>query len=52
MLRPTLKEILSGFQRTVVETLLPELTSPELAFVRRIRWSVQLNGTNACERGE
>ena len=28
MLRPTLKEILSGFQRTVVETLLPELTSP------------------------
>lgn len=28
MLRPTLKELLSGFQRTILEALLPELTSP------------------------
>ncbi|HXW85561.1 MAG TPA: hypothetical protein VEJ86_14240 [Candidatus Binataceae bacterium] len=28
MLRPTLNEMLAGLQRTVMETLLPELTSP------------------------
>jgi hypothetical protein len=28
MLRPTLAEILSGIQRTIMETLFPELTSP------------------------
>jgi len=28
MLRPTLNEIISGMQRTIMEALLPELTSP------------------------
>jgi hypothetical protein len=28
MLRPTLKELVSGMQRTIMEALLPELTSP------------------------
>ena len=28
MLRPTLKEVISGMQRTIMEALLPELTSP------------------------
>jgi hypothetical protein len=28
MLRPTLNELLSGLQRTIMEALLPELTSP------------------------
>jgi hypothetical protein len=28
MLRPTLNELLSGMQRTIVEALMPELTSP------------------------
>jgi hypothetical protein len=28
MLRPTLKELLTGLQGTVLQTLIPELTSP------------------------
>lgn len=28
MLRPTLNELISGMQRTIMEALLPELTSP------------------------
>jgi hypothetical protein len=28
MLRPTLNEIISGMQRTIMDALLPELTSP------------------------
>jgi hypothetical protein len=28
MLRPTLSELLSGMQRTIIEALIPELTSP------------------------
>ncbi len=28
MLRPTLNELLSGMQRTIIEALMPELTSP------------------------
>ena len=28
MLRPTLNEVISGMQRTIMEALLPELTSP------------------------
>ena len=28
MLRPTLNELLSGMQRTIIEALIPELTSP------------------------
>lgn len=28
MLRPTLNELISGMQRTIIEALLPELTSP------------------------
>ena len=28
MLRPTLKELISGMQRTIMEALMPELTSP------------------------
>ena len=28
MLRPTLNELISGMQRTIMEALMPELTSP------------------------
>jgi hypothetical protein len=28
MLRPTLNELISGFQNTIMQTMLPELTSP------------------------
>jgi hypothetical protein len=32
MLRPTLKEMLAGMQRTILESLLPELSSPYAQF--------------------
>ncbi|MBV8136606.1 MAG: hypothetical protein JO121_13405 [Deltaproteobacteria bacterium] len=50
MLRPTLKELLTGLQGTVLQTLIPELTSPFAQGQAMALIGMLLHGADSIER--
>lgn len=50
MLRPTLKELLTGLQGTVLQTLVPELTSPYAQGQAMSLTGMLLHGADSIER--
>ena len=50
MLRPTLKELLTGLQGTVLQTLIPELTSPYAQQQAMYLIGMLIHGSDSIEK--